>query len=153
MKRALIILIATAALVPAAAAAAAAARPRAHATGGTTVQIRHTSLGNILVDRQGFTLYVFSADILRHDTCMSISGCMSVWPVLKTNGNPVAGSGVKASLLGTIALAGGTKQVTYAGHPLYTYVGDSGPGQTSYAGARQFGGTWYALSGAGTRVK
>jgi predicted lipoprotein with Yx(FWY)xxD motif len=150
MKRALIIVAAIAALAP---AGALAASTSAHVARGTTVQLRHTSLGEILVDRQGFTLYMFTADSSRHDKCMSIRGCVGVWPVLTTSANPVAGSGVKASLLGTITVSGRTKQVTYAGHPLYTYVGDSGPGQTSYVGARQFGGNWYALNSAGKTVK
>jgi predicted lipoprotein with Yx(FWY)xxD motif len=47
----------------------------------------------------------------------------------------------------------GGKQVTYAGHPLYTYSGDSGPGQTSYVGAKSFGGTWYAINASGGTVK
>ena len=57
--------------------------------------------------------------------------------------------GLKPSLLGTIALGGGRRQVTYAGHPLYTYAFDSGPAETGYVGATQFGGTWRALSATG----
>jgi predicted lipoprotein with Yx(FWY)xxD motif len=150
MKRTVFILVAIAAL---AAAGAAFASSRATAARAATVQLRHTSLGKILVDRQGFTLYMFTADRLKHDQCANVSGCMSVWPALRSKGNLVAGAGVKRSLLRTITLAGGSKQVTYAGHPLYTYVGDSGPGQTSYVGARQFGGAWYALNAGGKAVK
>ncbi len=61
--------------------------------------------------------------------------------------------GIKRGLIGTIKLASGVKQVTYAGHPLYTYIGDSGPGDTSYVGFSQFGGTWFALNAAGHAVK
>jgi predicted lipoprotein with Yx(FWY)xxD motif len=150
MKRTLIILVAIAALSY---AAVAVGSPRAHASGGTTVALRSTSLGKILVNRQGFTLYMFTADSRGHDKCMSVSGCPRVWPALTTKAKPLAGAGVKSSLLGTITVAGGAKQVTYAGHPLYTYVGDSGPGQTDYVGAKQFGGSWFALTAAGKTVK
>ena len=62
---------------------------------------------------------------------------------------PTGGSGVKASLLSTTS----GRQVTYAGHPLYTYTGDSGPGKTSYVGVKAFGGTWYAINASGGTVK
>jgi predicted lipoprotein with Yx(FWY)xxD motif len=114
-----------------------------------TVQLRHTNLGSILVSSSGRTLYEFTRDHANKNSCAAISGCSSVWPSLKASGRPTAGSGVKASLL---SLTSG-KQVTYAGHPLYTYSGDSGPGQTSYVGAKQFGGTWYAISSSGGAVK
>ncbi len=80
-------------------------------------------------------------------------GCSTVWPVLKISGKPVPGKGLRVSLLGTITLARGLKQVTYAGHPLYGYVGDSAPGRTSYVGVLQSGGAWYAISAAGKIVK
>ena len=60
---------------------------------------------------------------------------------------------MRRSLLGTIKLPNGARQVTYAGHPLYTYIGDSGPGDTSYVGVSQFGGRWFALTAAGHIVK
>jgi predicted lipoprotein with Yx(FWY)xxD motif len=134
------------------AAVSQAAGP-AHAARAAKVQVRHTSLGNLLASGRGFTLYVFTRDARNHDSCVGVSGCTGVWPVLKTSGPATAGSGARRSLLGTIKLSGGARQVTYAGHPLYTYVGDSGPGQTSYVGARQFGGSWYAINAAGAVVK
>jgi predicted lipoprotein with Yx(FWY)xxD motif len=60
---------------------------------------------------------------------------------------------VRASLLSTIKLSGGANQVTYAGHPLYLYKGDSEPGDTSYVGQSSFGGTWHAINAAGHTVK
>ena len=72
---------------------------------------------------------------------------------LTTTGKPKAGPGVSASKLSTITLSGGAKQVTYAGHPLYLYSFASGPGDTSYVGAMQFGGSWYAINAAGHAVK
>lgn len=151
MKRAyifLIVVLASAASV-ATVASAHPGIPTAHSSGAATVQLRHTSLGNILVNSSGRTLYEFTKDHANKNSCTSISGCSEVWPSLKTSGRPTAGSGIKASLLSSIS----GKQVTYAGHPLYTYSGDSGPGKTSYVGVKQFGGTWYAINASGGAVK
>jgi predicted lipoprotein with Yx(FWY)xxD motif len=123
--------------------------PAARASAAATVQLRHTSLGSILVSSSGRTLYEFTRDRGNKSSCAGISGCSAVWPPLKASGRPTAGSGIKATLLSTTS----GHQVTYAGHPLYTYSGDSGPGKTSYVGAKQFGGTWYALSASGGAVK
>lgn len=117
------------------------------------VQQRATARGKVLANSSGFTLYVFTRDGKNRDTCVKVRGCTGTWPVLKTSRNPVAGEGVRTSLLGTITLAHGVKQVTYAGRPLYGYVGDSSPGQTGYVGTPQFGGTWYAITAAGKLVK
>ena len=79
--------------------------------------------------------------------------CTTFWPLVKTSGRPRAGKGVKRSLLGTIKVGSAT-QVTYAGHPLYTYSGDGGiKGSTSYVGFRQFGGVWMALRASGATVR
>jgi predicted lipoprotein with Yx(FWY)xxD motif len=123
--------------------------PVARSSAAATVQLRHTSIGSILVSSSGRTLYEFTRDHANKNSCAAISGCSAVWPSLKANGRPTAGAGVKASLLSTTS--GG--QVTYAGHPLYTYTGDSGPGATSYVGAKSFGGAWYALNASGGAVK
>ncbi len=121
----------------------------AHRSRAATVQLRHTSLGTILVSSSGRTLYEFTRDHANKNSCAAISGCSAIWPSLKASGRPTAGSGVKASLLSTTS----GNQVTYAGHPLYTYSGDSGPGKTSYVGAKAFGGTWYAINASGGTVK
>ena len=84
---------------------------------------------------------------------MKVSGCAKVWPALTTTGKPKAGPGVKASLLSTITLSGGVKQVTYAGHALYTYSNSSEAGETSYVGVKEFGGSWDALSASGAAIK
>ena len=125
----------------------------AHASRAAAVELRHTSIGSILVSSSGRTLYEFTRDHANKSSCAAISGCSETWPSLKTSGRPTAGSGIRASLLSSINLPGGGKQVTYAGHPLYTYSGDSGPGETSYVGARQFGGTWYAINASAHTVK
>ncbi len=122
--------------------------PSARSAATATVQLRHTSLGSILVSSSGRTLYEFSRDHANKNSCTAIKGCSQVWPSLRVGGRPTAGSGVKASLLSS---SGG--QVTYAGHPLYLYSEDSGPGKTSYVGVKQFGGAWYALNASGGAVK
>jgi predicted lipoprotein with Yx(FWY)xxD motif len=117
------------------------------------VQLRKTKVGRILADRAGFTLYEFAKDSPNQDNCVTIPGCARVWPPLSTSGKIVAGKGVKRSLLGTIRLANGRSQITYAGHPLYTYVADGGPGETRYIGVFQSGGRWFALNPSGQLVK
>jgi len=122
---------------------------RAAAAGPARIQLRRTSLGEVLVDGRGFTVYAFSRDGKRKDQCVMTRGCTGVWPVIRTHGAPRAGRGVKRSLLGTIRISGGATQVTYAGHPLYHYSGDVSPGSTDYVGASQFGGVWRALKPSG----
>jgi predicted lipoprotein with Yx(FWY)xxD motif len=121
----------------------------ASAARGPTVKLERTNLGKILVDGSGYTLYLFTRDHRRQDRCAPVSGCLDVWPALTTAQRPVAGAGVKARLLGTIKFHGNVRQVTYAGHPLYTYSGDFAPRSTDYVGAYQYGGSWYAVDAAG----
>ena len=141
---------------PAAAAAGSSASSRHRhagaASASTTISLRATRLGKLLVASDGHTLYAFSRDARNHDRCAMLSGCTGVWPIATAHGTPRAGRGVKASLLGTIKV-GHVSQVTYAGHPLYTYTADSGPADTAYVGVSQFGGTWPALSPTGRLVK
>lgn len=132
---------------------AAPSRARARAASGpATIQLRRTSKGMILVDGRGFTVYAFSHDSRNRDTCLAISGCQSFWPPIRTSGRPHAGRGVRSSLLGTIRIHGGL-QVTYAGHALYGYTGDSSPGSTSYIGVSAFHGVWSALRSTGALVR
>src|SRR4029077_6369805 len=136
----------------AAGASAQSGLARGHAGRFTTVELRHTSLGKVLATASGFTLYEFTRDRPRTNSCAAIAGCPETWPALQVSGRPTAGPGVKASLLSTIK-SGGKSQVTYAGHPLYIYSGDSGPGETFYVGASVFGEKWYAVISAGHAVK
>jgi predicted lipoprotein with Yx(FWY)xxD motif len=151
MKRTYVFLAVALASAANAATVASAHRslPIAHSSTASTVQLRHTNLGSILVSSSGRTLYEFTRDHANRNSCAAIRGCSAVWPSLKVGGRPTAGSGVKASLLSSTS----GKQVTYAGHPLYTYSGDSGPGETSYVGVKQFGGTWYAINASGGAVR
>lgn len=127
--------------------------PTARASRVAKVELRRTSLGKILATSSGFTLYEFTRDRASKNSCVTISGCPEIWPALQTSGKPKAGPGVKASLLSTTKLPEGKTQVTYAGHPLYVYSGDSGPGETSYVGQSVFGGRWYAINSSGHTVK
>jgi predicted lipoprotein with Yx(FWY)xxD motif len=145
VKRILIPIVALAALALAAGALAA--------SHGATIKLAGTSAGKLLTNGSGRTLYMFSKDGHNKNRCGAISGCESTWPPVTTKAKPVAGPGVKGSLLGTITISRGRHQVTYAGHPLYTYSGDFGPRQTDYIGQSQFGGTWYGVSATGGKVK
>jgi predicted lipoprotein with Yx(FWY)xxD motif len=145
MKRYLAALIA---LVALAGATSAAAAP----TKGTTIRLEKTSAGMMLTANNGFTLYMFSRDRRNRDACVHISGCPSIWPAVTTKAKPVATRGVNAKLLGTITLPNGSRQVTYAGHPLYRYSGDFGPRQTDYVGITLSGGTWHAVDAKGHRL-
>jgi len=115
-----------------------------------TVSLANTGLGKILVDSQGRTLYLFAQDTGTKSTCSG--GCATAWPPLRASGKPTAGGGVKASLLGTTPRSDGKPQVTYNGHPLYGYQGDSKPGDTNGQGINGFGAPWYVLSAAGNEI-
>lgn len=115
----------------------------------STVKLASVSkVGNVLVDAQGHTVYYFAKDSKDHATCTG--ACAKVWPPLTVSGSPVAGSGVKASMLGTTKDADGKTQVTYHGWPLYTYAADTKAGVAHGEGLKTFGGLWWALTSAGT---
>jgi predicted lipoprotein with Yx(FWY)xxD motif len=135
-------------------AATAGARPTARTAGVATVEVRMTNRGPILVNgATGFTLYEFTHDMKFQNSCVMISGCAEVWPALETSGAPMAGPGIRAKKLSTIMLPNGHMQVTYAGHALYGYTGDTSPGETSYIGINAFGGLWYGVNKKGKAVK
>jgi predicted lipoprotein with Yx(FWY)xxD motif len=115
------------------------------------VRVASTQLGRVLVNGSGRTLYLFEKDGKRHSACYG--QCAKYWPPLLTSGKPVALAGAKQSLLGTTRRANGSVQVTYAGHPLYRYVQDQKPGDTTGEGLELFGGGWDVLSAAGKKVE
>jgi predicted lipoprotein with Yx(FWY)xxD motif len=131
--------------------AASGGAPAAGGSGGASVALASSKLGEILVDGNGRTLYLFQADTGRASTCNG--ACASAWPPLTTTGQPIAGPGVSASKLGTTKRSDGTTGVTYNGHPLYRFVGDSAPGQTTGQGSDGFGAEWYVLSAAGNQIE
>lgn len=152
-------LAAVAALTSAAAFAATATA----ATGGRgghvkpVVRVAHTVVGRLVVDGTGDTVYMFVRDKHNKDKCLKIKGCERDWPAVTTTGKPVAGPGIKKSLLGSIPYLGKHKgklrEVTYKGHPLHTYRFDTSKGSVINIGNRQFGGAWYALNPNGGVVK
>jgi predicted lipoprotein with Yx(FWY)xxD motif len=119
-------------------------------SGGTTVAVAKTRIGRILVDSKGITLYDFVTDKGGVSGCYG--ACAALWPPLITKGKPHAGPGVRASLLGTTKRKDGKLEVTYNHHPLYYFVTDRKPGQTTGQGVNQFGGPWWVLSPAGREI-
>ncbi|MCS6963729.1 hypothetical protein [Thermoflexus sp.] len=123
--------------------------PRPTPSKAVTVKVGESAtLGKFLTDEQGFTLYVFMNDPKNTSTCEA--ECAQRWPPFLTSGKPIAGAGVKAALLGTIRRKDGTTQVTYNGHPLYYFSGDTKPGDTHGQG---FNNLWYVLSPDGMPIK
>jgi predicted lipoprotein with Yx(FWY)xxD motif len=128
-----------------------ASSPPTTASGKTaTVGVSNASLGSILVNSQGRTLYLFSRDSGTMSECNG--ACAVNWPPLRVAGKPTLGSGAKASLASTSTRSAGMRQVTYNGHPLYLFKGDSKPGDTNGEGLNAFGGSWFAVSPAGNQV-
>jgi predicted lipoprotein with Yx(FWY)xxD motif len=128
-----------------------ASGPPKTASGKTaTVGVSNASLGNILVNSQGRTLYLFNRDSGTMSECNG--ACAVNWPPLRAAGKPTLGTGAKASLASTSARSAGVQQVTYNGHPLYLFKGDSKPGDTNGEGLSAFGGSWFAVSPAGNQV-
>jgi len=105
----------------------------------------------IVTTGSGHTLYDFTLDTPTTSGCTS-STCTYVWPPLTVTGTPTVGPGLKASLVGTIRRPDGTMQVTYGGHPLYTYVSDTTPGDVSGQGITQSGGQWYVVAPDGRQI-
>jgi predicted lipoprotein with Yx(FWY)xxD motif len=143
MKLKIALVIAAAALIVTAGLAAAA-------TSATSVGVSQSKFGRILVDGHGRSLYLFDRDRNRKSSCYG--GCAGEWPPLIVSGKPHAASGVKAALLGRTKRRDGRWQVTFRGHPLYTFAGDAAKGQTNGEGLDDFGGWWYLVSPAGVKV-
>jgi predicted lipoprotein with Yx(FWY)xxD motif len=143
-----IIAIAVSAIV--AAFAAALAFAGGTSSGRTTIAVAKSPLGRILVDRKGITLYDFVKD--KGTTSVCYGACAALWPPLITKGKPIAGNGVRASLLGTTKRKDGKLEVTYNGHPRDYFVTDRKPGQTTGQGVNQFGGPWWVISPAGKEI-
>jgi predicted lipoprotein with Yx(FWY)xxD motif len=115
-----------------------------------TVSLRKTNLGQILVSSKGHTLYMFAKDKNGKSSCSG--SCAKFWPPYLQHGTATAGSGVKASLLGTTRRSNGSLQITYNKHPLYSFALDKRAGQTNGEGNVAFGGKWYAVSAKGRAV-
>jgi predicted lipoprotein with Yx(FWY)xxD motif len=115
-----------------------------------TLTARSSSFGKVLFDGRGFALYAFTKD-RRASACSG--ACAKAWPPYVVRAGLRAGTGVKASLLATVRRANGSRQVTYAGRPLYFYVGDRKPGQILCQNASEFGGLWLIVRPSGKLVR
>jgi predicted lipoprotein with Yx(FWY)xxD motif len=111
---------------------------------------KKTKYGDVLFASDGKVLYTFGPD--KHSMSTCYGACASAWPPVTTKSMPMAGSGIDQSLLGTTRRTDGTLQVTYDGHPLYTYVGDR-PGAIMCQNANMHGGLWLVISAMGMPVK
>jgi predicted lipoprotein with Yx(FWY)xxD motif len=112
-----------------------------------TVALSKTSLGDVLVDADGRTLYLFTKDTGSASACSG--SCADLWPPVQADDDPTAGDGLDDGDLGTIEREDGTAQVTYAGHPLYRYTPDTKPGDVNGQGV---GGVWFVVDAEGEAI-
>ena len=116
-----------------------------------TVTVRPSAFGRILFDARGFALYGFTKDSRGRSKCSG--ACAAAWPPYILRGSLHAPAGVQRSRLGTIRRADGRRQVTFAGRPLYYYVGDTRAGQVSCQNVFEFGGLWLVVRPSGKLVR
>ena len=122
----------------------------ASASGGTVIKTASSSGGTFLVSGSGKAVYLWVKDTGDMSNCSG--ACAGAWPPVTTTGSATASGGAKASDLGTITRSDGTKQVTYDGHPLYYFSGDSGPGTAAGQGSDSFGAKWWLVAPTGSDV-
>ncbi len=115
-----------------------------------TVETKSGGLGTYLTDGSGRTVYLFASDTAGKSTCAG--PCAAAWPPLTATGAPTAAGSAKSSLLSTITRPDGSKQVAYAGHPLYYYAADGSAGDTKGQGIDNFGAKWWVLSPDGSPI-
>ena len=129
-----------------------AATASTNAQSGTVSVAKSKSFGTILVAANGKTLYRYTLDTKGVNRCTGVPACSKYWPqlLIKSTAKPTVGTGASAALLGTIKAAHGMRQVTYAGFPLYYFVGDSAAGQTK---GQAFEKEWYVVNTKGAFVK
>ena len=142
--RTLILIVATAAALGLASATMASEQP------APTLAAKSSRFGTVLFDSRGFVVYAFTKD--RHRSAC-IGACAKKWPPYVVRGRVHAGAGLRASLLGTVVRADGSRQVTYAGRPLYYYIGDTEPWQILCQNASEFGGLWLVMRPSGKLVR
>jgi predicted lipoprotein with Yx(FWY)xxD motif len=118
---------------------------------GPKLKLISSDYGRILADRNGRALYLFTADHGKGSNCSG--DCATAWPPYIVKSKPTAISGAKPGKAGITRRSDGDLQATYAGHPLYYYVGDRSPGEVNCQAAVEFGGYWYVLRGNGRAVR
>lgn len=124
------------------------AKPAARA--GTVITAKTGAHGTYLTDGAGRAMYLWMKDPMGKSVCSG--ACAGAWPPVTTSGTVTASGGAKSASLATITRSDGTKQVTYDGHPLYYFSGDSGPGQTNGEGSNGFGAKWWLIAPSGAQV-
>ena len=132
------------------ASSAAAAGNSASSSAGTEITTETSSAGAFLTNGSGRAIYLWMADSKDKSTCSG--ACAAAWPPVTATGQPTAAGGVNASDLGTITRSDGTKQVTYDGHPLYYFAGDTGSGMDNGQGSDGFGAKWWLVAPSGASI-
>jgi predicted lipoprotein with Yx(FWY)xxD motif len=135
---------------PAASAPSGAAASGSASTSATVITTASSSGGTFLVTGSGRAVYLWAKDT--GDTSACTGACAGAWPPVTTTGTATASGSAKASDLGTITRSDGTRQVTYDGHPLYYFAGDTGPGTATGQGSDSFGAKWWLVSPSGSDV-
>lgn len=124
--------------------------PAVSSSAAPTVDVKNSSLGKMLVDNKGMSLYEFDKDT--KDKSMCNGACAKQWPPYTVKSKPAAGSGLKANLLKTTKRDDGSEQVTYNGRPLYHFIEDTKAGDTNGQGVNAFGAKWYVMDPAGKKI-
>jgi len=135
---------------PAAPASGAAAGGSASASGGTVITTASSSAGTVLTTSSGRAIYLWAKDTGDMSQCSG--ACAGAWPPVTATGTVTAAGSAKPSDLGTITRSDGTKQVTYDGHPLYFFSGDSSAGTATGQGSDSFGAKWWLVTPSGSDV-
>jgi predicted lipoprotein with Yx(FWY)xxD motif len=156
-KRTMTLLVSAAVLplaVPALAAcgassATATTAPADAPSKAATVNAANRSLGRILVNPTGLTLYLFKADVGKTSRCAG--ACAAAWPPMLVNGKPTVGRSVSASFVGTTKRPDGATQVAYDGHPLYRFAEDQQPGDLKGQDVTALGAAWLVVSPSGNQ--
>jgi predicted lipoprotein with Yx(FWY)xxD motif len=118
---------------------------------GASVAVGTSDYGQILFDGRGHALYAFTRDPARRATCYG--ACAKAWPPFIVTTRATAAKGTKPSLIGTVRRRDGRLQATYAGRPLYYYVGDTKPGIVLCQNVKEYGGYWLVVRGSGALVR
>ena len=116
-----------------------------------TLTAKSSSYGRVLFDGRGLVLYAFTRDKNGRSACYG--ACAKAWPVYYVKATLRAGTGIKRSLIGATKRRDGRRQITYAGRPLYYYVGDTMAGQILCQNVVEFGGTWLIVRPSGKLVR
>lgn len=128
----------------------AAASAASGSASSTVITTKTSSGGSFLTNSAGRAVYLFLADSSGKSACSG--ACASAWPPVVATGQPTAAGGAQSTDLGTITRSDGTKQVTYDGHPLYYFVGDTGPGTDKGQGIDGFGAKWWLVAPTGSSI-